>query len=547
MSLRSRVSRSELQRAGRSRSPLGGRQNDGSIDSDLDVDVEVGGGSQKFGRQGPRNLAEIMAWPQNLARDLGRSQQALFSRIQAKLSRGVVLTSSYSGMGTVELAAAMLKDAFAPDSGSIVVYSVCEASPKARSVLLSHSGPTRARHVFSDVMHFVHKQDRRTLETITYTRCCEWMALKSQRPPLSTSELRHEQARIGQTLRCELLDVLESVEFSEKAYCEVHGDYCFLDPMQDPSLVGRYHFNVAGNTCTPWSSMGARDGWVSMHTMHVLVWACHTRYLGAHGVMSECTPFFPAQVLHSQVFSKPSPQAPRPPRAQHSGYVFHSEIMSPVDMGIPSSRPRRWSFWWQATGGSLLVDHEKSLAALFFVDSLACDGSVFFMATEKMLDDYMSMRGQALTKLNKDQWEALGISDLDATLAPTLQLYLSEYRELAVQKGLLKDNTWRVGFCLCDLSQRAGFMRNLQTRHIIAFRRNSVFYELVSGRPMLIEECFLAMGFPVPGLVPKTISAHFPFPGIFKKLSQDALRVLVGNAMVVPVVGASLCFLFMMS
>lgn len=539
---------SDSGRPSRSRSPRGSTVTVRSLDmeSDLDVDVEIGRCRKKSIRC-PSTLEQIMAWPHRLAEDLRASHQALFSRAQDKLSRGVVLTSSYSGMGTVELAGAMLKAAFSPDRGSVIVYSVCDASPQARKVLLSHRGPTRARHVFSDIMHYVPKHDRRTLERITNKHCSEWLALKTKRPPLSPHELRHHSSCIGESLRCELLEVLESTQFPEKAYCDVHCDYCSLDPMQDPALRGHYHFDIGGNTCTPWSSMGEREGWISLHTMHVLVWACHARYRGAHGVLSECTPYFPAQVLHAQVFANRSPKVPRCPRAHHFPYVFHSEIMSPVDMGIPTSRPRRWSFWWQATDRSLMVDSGKTLEALYFVDSLACNGSVFLVAPQKMISEDTARRGQAMTKLTKDQWEALDISHPEAAMPPVLHLRVSEYRELAAEKCLVKDNQWKVGFCLCDLSQRPDFARNLQTRHIMAFRRNSIFHDLVSARPMLIEECFLAMGFPVPGLVSPKTSAHFPFPEIFKQLSRDALTNLVGNAMAVPAVGASLCYLLIMS
>ena len=126
--------------------------------SDLEVDVDTcGPQAPEASHGGPEDLHGLLAWPDRYSNALKafdvENWTDLHGSVLKKFEAGVVLTSSYSGMGTVEFAADRLRSAFAAAGREVklVVYSVCESSPAARRALAAHGPETAARHVFTNV------------------------------------------------------------------------------------------------------------------------------------------------------------------------------------------------------------------------------------------------------------------------------------------------------------------------------------------------------------------------------------------------------------
>jgi hypothetical protein len=72
--------------------------------------------------------------------------------------------------------------------------------------------------------------------------------------------------------------------------------------------------------------MGKGRKWAAQSALPFVVWALETLEWRPEVVLHECTPAFEASMLEALF-------------GEH--YSVHSFVFSPVDLGIPSSRPRR--------------------------------------------------------------------------------------------------------------------------------------------------------------------------------------------------------------
>ena len=85
---------------------------------------------------------------------------------------------------------------------------------------------------------------------------------------------------------------------------------------------------VAGTTCVAWSSMGSGWGWLDVSALPCLVWIS---WMGASlpdVIIHEITPRFSPEALLNLLGDQ---------------YSAASMVTSPVDWGVPSSRPRRYT------------------------------------------------------------------------------------------------------------------------------------------------------------------------------------------------------------
>ena len=109
---------------------------------------------------GPSNLDEVLGWKDTVKQGLNWYDLASGSSFSAELTRVaeeevVVMTSSYSGVGTAEYAGAALLDAARQDTtkgGKFIVYSVTENWHVAQDVLAAHSASSKALHRFMDIL-----------------------------------------------------------------------------------------------------------------------------------------------------------------------------------------------------------------------------------------------------------------------------------------------------------------------------------------------------------------------------------------------------------
>ena len=188
-------------------------------------------------------------------------------------------------------------------------------------------------------------------------------------------------------LVCQLKTVLREVEFLEEAYCLHHDRMCPVNPRCVPGQEEKLWVEVAGTTCCPWSAMGAGLEWLDKATAPCLAWAFSLLYYLPDIILHECTPRFSEGTLieilghvedagHS-VHARPTPEG------QELAYRMESEVFSPVDLGVPTQRKRKYSAFFlapftQPPSQPFLDQYSRALTL---------DSSIYLVATEKQIKE----------------------------------------------------------------------------------------------------------------------------------------------------------------
>ena len=527
----------------------------GSSTGDLVLDVEVGGigsgrgrvgsrGSQRQGNlfvDGPKTLDDMMSWPAAGLAALHRTDCTMGTQLMMRFcktfERGIVITTSYSGMGTAEAAVSMLSAEVASSLDCpkrVVIQSACDSSDVSQRCLVAHGSASRAKHIFTDVLDVLYEDDKVYL-------------LKMQEDILSAADdndkedINAARKQKGIRLRRAIIAALKKIKFRPDAYCTLHKQRCVIDAREeDPELAGSLHVEIAGNTCTPWSTAGVRHGWCHRCTLPCLVWAMTQKRLGKDVIINECTPTWEAEVLDAEIF-----QDLAMPNAKK--YTFHSFCFNATSMGIPASRDRKWSLWLRKPSEPPL----PPFGDIFF-RRLMCSSATFLVATEEMIQEDLLCRAKNALHLDKESIEALQIRDIKSVLAPGDLARLQDWIAEAVRRNLvwttdsgkLESNLSSV---MVDMSQNVGFS-SIGVDVSIPLKRSAELFDLIQDRPCHILECMLMHGFPMPGLVAQQHSRHFPFPELLAGGSgtRREWKSLCGNGMLVQVVGAMILYALVM-
>jgi hypothetical protein len=156
--------------------------------------------------------------------------------------------------------------------GRRVAYSATDLLPAAQQILRKHRAGFL--HLFVNVLDRLAKPDRDLLEGIVNDHMARYSqhVLEHESQQITASDLQGFRHSLGLSLKQQLSDHLETVEFNEKAHCLVHGHDCYLSPRFDKSLVDVLWVEAAGNTCCPWSSMNTSGSmWLDHATLPFLV------------------------------------------------------------------------------------------------------------------------------------------------------------------------------------------------------------------------------------------------------------------------------------
>ena len=149
-------------------------------------------------------------------------------------------------------------------------YSACDADPACRQLLMASS--PQIEHVFGNIL------DRwpsdlteaiTTMQSKAVTSMCQGAAAEV-RPPADMWKT-HGDAFLREAathLLCE--DVASQVR--THAWCYRHSMLC---PLHPEVLERTLRCELAGNTCTPWSASGNRQGWLDKASVPSLCWGMH--------------------------------------------------------------------------------------------------------------------------------------------------------------------------------------------------------------------------------------------------------------------------------
>ena len=478
---------------------------------------------------GPQSLEAVIGIAESQVCSLFRAADALglLSVVQLNLRRvlelGIVLSSCYSGCGTFEFAAHMYLSTVAkvvqiPHGcmTPLVVWSATEKNPIGQKALLGHTDSTRCKHCFSNLMDRVCTWDRNRLIAIYdivrgfYTRAEELF-----KDGLATKAyLAKMRNQLGVKLTAQCSAILSAAEFNTHAYCIVCKQLCPLTPRSDPSLCGRYWIEAAGSNCFPFSRQNtvARLGLVDFSTVLVLVWAYSCKSYAPDGLIHECVPTFPEELLLGCLLEQTS----------GGRYEATAQVFSPTDLGVPAARLRKFARF------SLLP--RCSTIDLPFADC-------FYRSRNVDLSVYMDVA--AVPQGADVEYTASRLAKKEA------------FQLKCIELGLCNSDasTWHQNGVVANCSDHAdGPWFNVAFRQHPTVCRSSRFFNLALDRQVLLQELWMVNGFPHPAaaqllpatknyLPPPSLVMHDDVKGV-GKLSESEQRHLIGNCMHVTAIGS---------
>ena len=133
--------------------------------------------------------------------------------------------------------------------------------------------------------------------------------------------------------------------------------------------------HVAGSTCTSWSRMGTKRGWAATSALAFAVWAFETLAQRPDALLRECTQDFDVSMLES-IFG------------EH--YTLASYVFSPIDLGYPASRPRRYTLLLLRRRLEPTVGfNDEGFGGMFFRHCVTT-GHIFWRAPKEPVNKHLS-------------------------------------------------------------------------------------------------------------------------------------------------------------
>ena len=278
---------------------------------------------------GPRDIIEAQTDWADVQRWRAATASPLCDRLANKVRVGLDLTSHYSGTGAAESAlAAIAGDQF-------VSYSACDIDLICQDVLVHHpKGVSAPQHVFADLC------DRPPVEIMQELRQRLKQAQIKAGVARGRASTPAEQAtgggastpetiqRVGREWVREAMPILAawSPTRDDMGQCVRHGRKCRIFPPHS----SRYHVEVSGVNCQPWSAVGKKLGWLDDRSLPCLVLVRTILCVEPSVVCIECTPAFDFDTLQDLLAAK---------------YLGSCAQTCPLDFGLPVRRPRLYMWF----------------------------------------------------------------------------------------------------------------------------------------------------------------------------------------------------------
>ena len=518
---------------------------------------------------GPQSLAEILDMGQQVMKSIRMADKKMRLKMEENLKRnledGIVLTSSYSGLGSAEIAASMLQEAAHNGGNGFHFWSAVDVSRGARVALQQLGGGNSKGpdHIFQDIMDRIPTQVRQNLQGILKQKTMRYKAVCNKHGPKSSMAGAAKKS-LGMELLKEASALLHKTTFASFAYCLKHKQMCCLNPRLDPELQDRLWVEVAGTVCKPWSTMGTMGDWLHPTSLVFLVWAFSMRFYEPDMILQECTRRFDYDKLYG-ILAKRGHTTRLPIRSPFTRYLpdgkriptwkMKTEIIDPLDLGIPSRRPRRYTYFWIEE----VVDFPWPLSIKeLFSRSLQGTSALYKVATSEQVNA-MAWRVQGkhtFMGMDVDLAEHMNEDDSNSAFTPAAYLPASKwvrmqhYIELAKNKGLMNgmgQPAEGINMIWVNLETNPQFGNMADVEHAPTLMTNSSLFDLVDARMLMVmPEHFVIQGFPAPcDGVPERLSKWFPWCQAIEDgtLSTRQCKVLTGNAMHLSVVGSCLAYL----
>lgn len=310
--------------------------------------------------EGPTCAKDLYDWPMKCVNELTKiyGQESLVRNMSAK--SGIVMTTTFSGVGSAEIAAGMLCKALR-DEGLVEpgfdlhVHSVCDKDPMCRQVLMRHDPTTAPNHVFADVSDFLPDKVKLRMEALLFAAQAD---IENKRFPNARAHSDAIHAR-GEKLVRDCLNILENVPIQDQGSCYECKRNCPRFPNASARATCLW-LEVAGSPCIPFVKGGAYGNglaWVHETTIYFLSWARAMREGRPHMILHECVPGFTPETLRKCL------------NQREDLYQVTTIVFGPEEMGYGVRRQRRYSLCLLKHACSQLegLCHEKVAKMLFAV------------------------------------------------------------------------------------------------------------------------------------------------------------------------------------
>jgi hypothetical protein len=378
----------------------------------------------------------------------------------------VVVTTSYSGIGTIEWCMQIIQHALASLGCTLhlVLWSATDYASRCRNFLMKHRHPPR--HIFGDLLE---RLPAGILERLTELQA----RFRAQLPGHAAGKKKRVQAArtLGEEFlkeACEVLEELFKFDARMTAWCFKCNKYCKVVP--DIPANGIW-LEAGGNTCTPWSTSGSMMGWLDPMSLPALAWGWWMRHAAPHGILNECVVGWPAAAFFNHMLA---------------GLKFTMETVrqNPLSQGIPVTRPRSYTLVALGMAEQLVplnAAHQASTSR-----TLVLDGSVFLRAPAGTQYSYKKARLEK-RHINLDR-EAILRLPWSSLLPFGARCRLMEHR-----KSISKESPGPFFGIVSQTMKFAGPVRPT----LPCLQRNTLCVRVPDGRIVMPVEHFLAQGVPI--------------------------------------------------
>lgn len=289
---------------------------------------------------GPASYGEMFGWADYFATKILEKLEE--KNIETSKKLRIQLTTSYSGSGMAEVAAACVKQALLKRSFQveILVRSQTEYESTYQAFLHGH-------HVYGDLKDRVHKDLWNDLVRLQAS-IREKAEAKEHEMKSKSKQGKTNRKEIAQAFEREFFDKATALlrdspeHFKNQTKCTTHkeGDCsaacswapCEQDLLQSHEGEVAVWIEIAGNTCCPWSNRGAMRGFLDEENLPAMIWGWSMKHNGyvPDIIINENVLGWPAETFFQSIF-------------KHDIKWMESFCFSPADLGIPMNRPRKYT------------------------------------------------------------------------------------------------------------------------------------------------------------------------------------------------------------
>ena len=484
--------------------------------SDVDADSD----------QGPSSFEDVMHWAHKLLRSclamLSGQGVNTVAVLDGMSKMSLQITTSYSGIGVAETSLGFLKDALEAQGGQLhyVFHAATDINPRCREMLCSHRQSSRSSHLFGDLLAKLPDslvEELRQMQAVYKRKFDDAMSCQNQEEAGGSSKRKDAIMKFGRGFVVRALKLLEPVSFTRSSTCDCfrHHQQCPLWPADDASNL---HVEVAGNTCTPWSSSGKCFGWLDPASIPCIAWLHSMREVSPSILFNECTPTFDVEILR---------------RLFQDTHHFASHVFGPTAMGIPCNRDRRYTILLRKDRCQGLGILEKTRFQELISARLVASGDMFLRADPEAVAAYIN---QLAGKRGLPPSTAGSHLPASVVLSPWLKHQLDKYKSVVEhsQRFAGRQNLF------VDLSQDA--VQRPRVHEVIpCLLRKSFLWSTQARRPLLPLEILAVQCLPV--MLPsdnKYSHMNAWSDEFLQGVSRSQIQTFAGNSMVLPAIGSVL-------